>query len=190
MGDFMSDIPSKLDSVFTQLPDTYTTLRYNYFQDKCFICDHEEYNILPIITFNDIIDNRISSIKHLDEFWANNNNLDSNSDSHIFYTNIDFETMKTIIAVAMLFGFPVSPKIISHHNIGATRSDIYVSIVYRSVIINVGEWPILLSSVGSDDISFELHTFYTFLCRFQIFDNEFINYLKSELWRCYRSYCK
>lgn len=193
----MFDISSKLDYVFRSSPDDYIGLRYDSINNRCIICRNRNHSDYPIVTFDDIIDNKIptiieSPVNDNYSIYEINNfivSLDDNKNIEFHSSIFDLVKIQTIIATAMVFGFPVSPKFTIITNYDGDGD--YVVLSECAVIINVNKHPMILIHANNDNRSdtFELHCRHLPICRFQISDNEFIENLKSELWRYYESCC-
>jgi len=194
----MSVISSKLDYVFRSSPDDYIGLRYDSINNRCIICKNRNYSDYPIVTFDDIINNKIPAII---ESRVNDNystyeidnvivSLDGSNNIEFYSSVFNLAKIQTIVAVAMIFGFPVSPKFTIITNYYDDDDD-YVVLSECAVIINVNKHPMILIHTNNDNCSdtFELHCRHLPICKFQISDNEFIEHLKSELWRYYESCC-
>lgn len=185
----MSNVSSKLSRIFKRFPDDHIRLRHDVVNNRCIICEGSAYNSYPIVTFEDIINNKIPTINKIDDYIYKMNkaivSLNCKNNAEFYNDIINLEKIQTVIAVAMMFDFPVSPKFFAIDCYGGEN---YVIISNVSVIINIGDHLFLLTSIDSNNDDFELCYKNSRICDFKISDGEFIKHLKYELWKHYEIY--
>jgi len=186
----MSNVSSKLSRIFKRFPDDHIRLRHDVVNNRCIIYEGSVYNSCPIVTFEDIINNKIPTINKIDDYIYKINKVivSLNCKNNVKFYNdiINLEKIQTVIAIAMIFDFPVSPRF---SVIDFNGGENYVIMSSVSVTIDIGDYLFLLISINDDNDDFELYCKDLRICSFKISDGEFMKHLKYELWKHYEIYC-